>query len=101
MRPALTRHRSRLPPTARSRSCSMRRSGWALWRSQIAKTIGSTMPAPPMRAFAGLFGPGDGIDDRGEAAGGERGAAEVESAPARPLGVGRHDLAGGEVWRSA
>ena len=43
---------------------------------------------------AGAFGLGDRVDDRGQAAGGERGAAEVEAAPARLLGVGRHDLAG-------
>ena len=45
---------------------------------------------------AGLVGLGDRVDERGEAVGGERGAAEVEAAPARLLASAGTTLQGGE-----
>ena len=57
------------------------------------------MPSVWAEDPAGLVGLGDRVDDRGHAAGGERGTADVEPTPARLLRVGGHDLAGADGER--
>ena len=82
----------------------MRRSGWR--GAELADGEGGeaddadAADAERLRGDpAGRVGLGDRVDDRGEAAGGEHGAAEVEATPARLLRVGGHDPAGADGER--